>query len=231
MPSAEGMPAIVLVVGVNGTGKTTTIGKLAARERASSRRVVLAAADTFRAAAIDQLRIWAQRTDSEIVAHKPGRGPGRRCLRRAGRRDRAPRRHRDRRHRRPPAHQVEPHGRAVQDPPHDRQADPRGRRGDILRPRRHHRPERARPGEGIPHRGGSHRCDPHQAGLAPRRAASCSRSSGISGFRCASLGWGSRRTTCCPSTRRPLSRRSSTRAQGSHLEPCVAARRPGLRRR
>ena len=55
-------PAIVLVVGVNGTGKTTTIGKLAARERANGRRVVLAAADTFRAAAIDQLRIWAQRT-------------------------------------------------------------------------------------------------------------------------------------------------------------------------
>jgi fused signal recognition particle receptor len=75
VPSADGMPAIVLVVGVNGTGKTTTIGKLAARERASSRRVVLAAADTFRAAAIDQLRIWAQRTDSEIVAHKPNADP------------------------------------------------------------------------------------------------------------------------------------------------------------
>ena len=61
-PAVEGGPAIVLVVGVNGTGKTTTIGKLAARERAQGRRVVLAAADTFRAAAIDQLRIWAKRT-------------------------------------------------------------------------------------------------------------------------------------------------------------------------
>jgi fused signal recognition particle receptor len=69
-------PAVVLVVGVNGTGKTTTIGKLAARERADGRRVVLAAADTFRAAAIDQLRIWAERAGSEIVAHAPGADPG-----------------------------------------------------------------------------------------------------------------------------------------------------------
>jgi len=75
VPALEGAPAIVLVVGVNGTGKTTTIGKLAARERANGRRVVLAAADTFRAAAIDQLRIWAERTDSEIVAHAPNADP------------------------------------------------------------------------------------------------------------------------------------------------------------
>ncbi|MCJ7711434.1 MAG: signal recognition particle-docking protein FtsY, partial [Chloroflexi bacterium] len=75
VPALDGAPAVVLVVGVNGTGKTTTIGKLAARERANGRRVVLAAADTFRAAAIDQLRIWAQRTDSEIVAHAPNADP------------------------------------------------------------------------------------------------------------------------------------------------------------
>ncbi len=74
-PAVEGGPAILLVVGVNGTGKTTTIGKLAARERAQGRHVVLAAADTFRAAAIDQLRIWAKRTDSEIVAHAPDADP------------------------------------------------------------------------------------------------------------------------------------------------------------
>ena len=74
-PAVDGAPAIVLVVGVNGTGKTTTIGKLAARERALGRRVVLAAADTFRAAAIDQLRIWAQRTDAEIVAHAQNADP------------------------------------------------------------------------------------------------------------------------------------------------------------
>ncbi len=75
VPSAPGAPAIVLVVGVNGTGKTTTIGKLAARERALGHRVVLAAADTFRAAAIDQLRIWGQRADAEIVAHAQNADP------------------------------------------------------------------------------------------------------------------------------------------------------------
>ena len=73
--ATEDGPAIVLVIGVNGTGKTTTIGKLAARERAAGRRVVLAAADTFRAAAIDQLRIWATRTGAEIVAHAPDADP------------------------------------------------------------------------------------------------------------------------------------------------------------
>lgn len=65
-------PHIVLVVGVNGTGKTTTIGKLAAKLRASGRSVMLAAGDTFRAAAIDQLKIWAERTGSTIVARDPG---------------------------------------------------------------------------------------------------------------------------------------------------------------
>ena len=68
-------PAIVLVVGVNGTGKTTTIGKLATRERAAGRRVILAAADTFRAAAAEQLRIWADRAGAEIVSHAAGADP------------------------------------------------------------------------------------------------------------------------------------------------------------
>jgi fused signal recognition particle receptor len=71
-----GGPAVVLVVGVNGTGKTTTIGKLAARLRASGMSVLLAAADTFRAAAIDQLRIWASRAGVDLVAHAPGADPG-----------------------------------------------------------------------------------------------------------------------------------------------------------
>ena len=75
-PSASGGPAIVLVVGVNGTGKTTTIGKLAARYKAEGHRVLLAAADTFRAAAIDQLRVWSDRAGVEIVAHKPDADPG-----------------------------------------------------------------------------------------------------------------------------------------------------------
>ena len=78
MPAAAvaGGPAVVLVVGVNGTGKTTTIGKLAARYAAEGRSVLLAAADTFRAAAIDQLRIWAERAEVPVVAHAPNADPG-----------------------------------------------------------------------------------------------------------------------------------------------------------
>ena len=68
-------PSVVLIIGVNGTGKTTTIGKLAAREMAAGRRVILAAADTFRAAASDQLRIWAERAGAEIISHAAGADP------------------------------------------------------------------------------------------------------------------------------------------------------------
>jgi fused signal recognition particle receptor len=75
-PAAAGGPAVVLVVGVNGTGKTTTIGKMAARYIGQGRTIILAAADTFRAAAIDQLRIWADRADVPVVAHAPGADPG-----------------------------------------------------------------------------------------------------------------------------------------------------------
>ena len=75
-PGVEGGPAVVLVVGVNGTGKTTTIGKLASRYAGAGRSVILAAADTFRAAAIDQLRIWAERAGVPVVAHAPGADPG-----------------------------------------------------------------------------------------------------------------------------------------------------------
>jgi len=75
LDEAQAPPAVALIVGVNGTGKTTTIGKLAARERGAGRRVILAAADTFRAAASDQLRIWAERADAEIVSHAAGADP------------------------------------------------------------------------------------------------------------------------------------------------------------
>ena len=74
--SVAGSPAVVLVVGVNGTGKTTTIGKLANRFKDRGRSVILAAADTFRAAAIDQLRIWADRAGVPMIAHAPGADPG-----------------------------------------------------------------------------------------------------------------------------------------------------------
>ncbi|MBO5798068.1 MAG: signal recognition particle-docking protein FtsY [Clostridia bacterium] len=68
-------PAVILVIGVNGVGKTTTIGKLAARYRAEGKKVVLAAADTFRAAAIEQLEIWANRAGADFVHHAEGSDP------------------------------------------------------------------------------------------------------------------------------------------------------------
>jgi fused signal recognition particle receptor len=68
-------PAVVLVVGVNGSGKTTTIGKLAARFQNEQRSVILCAADTFRAAAIEQLEIWANRTGTRMVRQGPGSDP------------------------------------------------------------------------------------------------------------------------------------------------------------
>lgn len=71
----DGM-TILLVIGVNGAGKTTTIGKLAAQLKQSGKRVILAAADTFRAAAIDQLRVWAERSGVELISHQEGADPG-----------------------------------------------------------------------------------------------------------------------------------------------------------
>ena len=69
---ASKKPFVILVVGVNGSGKTTTIGKLAAKFRAEGRTVMLAAGDTFRAAAIDQLKIWGERTGAAVIAREPG---------------------------------------------------------------------------------------------------------------------------------------------------------------
>jgi len=72
---AEGSPEVVLVVGVNGTGKTTTIGKLAQTIRSNGQTVLLCAADTFRAAAIEQLEVWGQRTGTEVIRTKAGGDP------------------------------------------------------------------------------------------------------------------------------------------------------------
>lgn len=69
-------PAVYLFVGVNGVGKTTTIAKIAHRYKKSGHRVLLSAADTFRAAAIEQLEIWANRSGVEIIKHQPGADPG-----------------------------------------------------------------------------------------------------------------------------------------------------------
>lgn len=73
--NTDGKPAIILVIGVNGVGKTTSIGKLAARYVNEGKKVMLSAADTFRAAAADQLEIWAKRAGADIVRHGEGADP------------------------------------------------------------------------------------------------------------------------------------------------------------
>ena len=74
-PMVEQGPLVVMLVGVNGTGKTTTLGKLAHHYRSQGKSVLVAAADTFRAAAVDQLRVWAGRADVEIVSNDTGADP------------------------------------------------------------------------------------------------------------------------------------------------------------
>ncbi len=77
LPTSQAQfPRVVLIVGVNGSGKTTSIAKLTNYFKSQNKRVTLAAADTFRAAAIDQLKIWGQRVGAEVVAHQPGADPG-----------------------------------------------------------------------------------------------------------------------------------------------------------
>ena len=69
------IPSVLLVIGVNGVGKTTSIGKMAAHFKSEGKKVILGAADTFRAAAIDQLQVWADRAGVEMVKHKEGADP------------------------------------------------------------------------------------------------------------------------------------------------------------
>src|SRR5436190_22210246 len=75
MPHVAEPPAVVMVVGVNGSGKTTTIGKLTSRFKSEGRSVLMCAADTFRAAAIEQLEVWGQRTGTEVIRTKAGGDP------------------------------------------------------------------------------------------------------------------------------------------------------------
>jgi fused signal recognition particle receptor len=75
VPHVAEPPAVVMVVGVNGSGKTTTIGKLANRYKAEGRSVILCAADTFRAAAIEQLQVWGGRTSTQVISQTPGADP------------------------------------------------------------------------------------------------------------------------------------------------------------
>ncbi|MGD0857644.1 MAG: signal recognition particle-docking protein FtsY, partial [Dehalococcoidia bacterium] len=74
--SAEAATRIILLVGVNGTGKTTSIAKLASKYKANGNHVLLGAADTFRAAAIDQLKMWGTRVGVDVIAQQPGADPG-----------------------------------------------------------------------------------------------------------------------------------------------------------
>jgi fused signal recognition particle receptor len=75
MPQVAGPPAVIMVVGVNGAGKTTSIGKLTRRLQSEGRSVLLCAADTFRAAAIEQLEVWSQRTGAEMIRQQSGADP------------------------------------------------------------------------------------------------------------------------------------------------------------
>lgn len=79
LATVDSGPLVVLVVGVNGSGKTTTIGKLAHRYRSEGRTVVLGAGDTFRAGAIDQLKVWGERAGVPVVAHQEGADPAAVC--------------------------------------------------------------------------------------------------------------------------------------------------------
>lgn len=73
--NTDNLPAVIMVIGVNGVGKTTSIGKMAARFKAEGKKVILGAADTFRAAAIDQLQIWADRSKIDLIKHEEGSDP------------------------------------------------------------------------------------------------------------------------------------------------------------
>ena len=150
-------PSVILVVGVNGTGKTTTIGKLAQKLREHGRSVLLGAADTFRAAAEEQLEIWADRAEADFVGAAARRRPGRGRLRRDRGGPGARPGRRDRRHRRPAAHADEPDGGAREGAPRDRVAA-RGRAArDAARRRRDDRAERAAAGAALRRGGGRHR--------------------------------------------------------------------------
>ena len=163
--AVAGGPAVVLVVGVNGTGKTTTIGKLASRYAAEGRSVILAAADTFRAAAIDQLRIWADRARVPMIAHAPGADPGAVVYDAL---DAAVARGADlviadtagRLHTKSNLMDELAKVRRIID-----KRLPGAGPGDALRPRRHDRPERPRPGEGVPRGRRPDRDRPDQARL------------------------------------------------------------------
>ncbi len=142
-------PSVILVVGVNGTGKTTTIGKLAYRLSEHGRSVLVAAADTFRAAADEQLEIWSQRAGADFVGSSKGARSRRGRIRRYRGGDESRPRRRARRHGRPPAHAGEPDGGAAQDPARDLESARRCTARDAARPRRDDGAERPPAGTAV----------------------------------------------------------------------------------
>ena len=144
-----GPPHVILVVGVNGVGKTTTIGKLAARFAADGQKVLIAAADTFRAAAVEQLTIWAERAGADIVRHPNGADPASVAFDAV---DTALARGcgcRDRRHRRPASHQGQPDGGNQEGQTLHRQEAAGSAARHPAGPGRDHRPERRFPGPAV----------------------------------------------------------------------------------
>jgi fused signal recognition particle receptor len=110
-------PTVILLAGVNGTGKTTSTAKLAHWLKEQGNTVLLGACDTFRAAAIEQLKIWGQRVGCEVIAGQYGRRFRRDCLRRIGSGHQSARRLPHHRHRRPTAHEEESDGGDEKDAP------------------------------------------------------------------------------------------------------------------
>ena len=139
-------PWVVFVVGVNGAGKTTTIGKLAAGWTAEGRSVLLCAADTFRAAAAEQLEVWADARGSRLPPGRRGRRPVRGADRRAALGPRPRDGRRARRHRGPAPHEGEPHGRAREDGARGRPRGAGGAARDPAGARRHRGQQRPRAG-------------------------------------------------------------------------------------
>ena len=150
MPLTRKRPQVVLVVGVNGSGKTTTIGKLASQFRAAGKRVVIAAGDTFRAAAVEQLQIWGERAGVPVMTAAQGSDPASLAfdaLARAEARGGGPAADR---HRRAAAEPRGPDGGAREDRAGAEQARPGGAAEHAAGARRDDRAERAQPGRDLP---------------------------------------------------------------------------------
>ena len=139
-------PFVLLVIGVNGSGKTTTIGKLAAQLIADGKKVLLGAGDTFRAAATEQLEIWANRAGATLVRGKEGADPSSVIFDAVKTRHGRGLRRRHRRHRGPPAHQDRSDGGVAEGAARDRQGRPGRPARDLAGDRLHQRAERDRPG-------------------------------------------------------------------------------------